>query len=79
MSDPTVISFHFDNEEAAQHFLVWLSESGEQEYWDWMEYREEDEEKGDITALDFDYWSLNEGKTFGPKIKMKCGRMDRRD
>lgn len=44
----------FGNQEALNHFASWLCESGEQEYWNYMEYREE-EEDGDITAVEFDY------------------------
>jgi hypothetical protein len=28
-----VAKIEFDNEAAAKHFLLWLCESGEQEYW----------------------------------------------
>ena len=48
------INFEFDNEAAAKHFCLWLCEQGEQDYWQWMEYREA-EEKGDITATQFHY------------------------
>lgn len=44
----------FPTKEAADHFASWLCGSGEQQYWDWMEYRE-DEEDGDITATSFHY------------------------
>jgi hypothetical protein len=50
----TTIKIIFANEEAAHHFAIWLCESGEQQYWEWMEYRER-EEKGDITAVSFHY------------------------
>lgn len=53
-SKPTDITIKFDSEEAAEHFAVWLCESGEQSYWEWMEYREQEEE-GDITAVQFHY------------------------
>ena len=49
------VKFVFDNVKAAKHFVSWLCESGEQDYWNYMEYREE-EEKGNITVIDFDYW-----------------------
>lgn len=64
----TKLTFEFDNEEALNHFKLWLCEQGEQDYWMWMEYREQ-EETGDITAVDFDYWH-------GETIKVKCGRQD---
>jgi len=60
------LTFKFDSPEAALHFKSWLCEQGEQDYWLWMECQEEDEE-GDITGLDFDYWN-------GPDIKVDCGR-----
>ena len=44
----------FANADARLHFAHWLCGSGEQQYWDWMEYRE-DEEDGDITATSFHY------------------------
>lgn len=44
----------FPNQEAMEHFAAWLCESGEQQYWEWMEYREQ-EEDGDITATHFHY------------------------
>lgn len=72
MSDPkeTVIQIKFANPEAAKHFASWLCESGEQSYWDWMEYREEDEE-GDITAIDFDYHNedISKEKTDSSRYK----------
>lgn len=61
--------FKFENQQALKHFKVWMRESGEQDYWAWMEYRE-DEEDGPITGLRFDYWSD------GNKIKVECGRID---
>ena len=69
------IKFRFDNEEAAQHFLSWLCNSGEQQYWDWMEVREQ-EEKGPITVVRFDYWQ-HDNKKFGQgDVICECGRMD---
>ena len=50
--------FKFDNAKMAEHFKIWLCEQGEQDYWIWMEYREQEEE-GIITAYDFDYWKGN--------------------
>ncbi len=50
----TDIVIRFANKEAALHFASWLCGSGEQQYWDWMYYRE-DEEDGDITAVSFHY------------------------
>jgi hypothetical protein len=50
----TILQIKFANEAAAEHFAHWLCGSGEQQYWDWMEYREEDED-GDITATHFHF------------------------
>jgi hypothetical protein len=50
----TTISITFDNAKAARHFALWLCDAGEQDYWTWMEYREQ-EEKGNITATSFHY------------------------
>ena len=51
----TTLKIEFDNEKAAKHFASWLCGSGEQQYWEWMEYREEDFDEGDITATSFHY------------------------
>lgn len=72
MSKKVVIEF--ENEKAAEHFALWLCGSGEQHYWDWMEYRE-DEDEGPITALHFDYHTPNGGE-FGTTIVTKCGRLN---
>jgi len=52
--DKTVVSIEFDNKIIADHFLNWLCESGEQDYWQWQEVTEE-KECGDITAVIFSY------------------------
>jgi hypothetical protein len=72
-----IVKFVFDNERAAEHFISWLCESGEQSYWQWMDYRET-EEDGNITVLDFDYWGRTKsGKNFGKSdIICSCGRLD---
>lgn len=51
------IVFRFGSPLVANHFALWLCESGEQQYWEWMTYREqEDEGMGcDITATIFHY------------------------
>ncbi len=67
-NSPT-LTFNFENEKAAEHFKSWLCGQGEQDYWMWMEYREQ-EESGDITGIDFDYHS-------GSVIKATCGRLDK--
>jgi hypothetical protein len=54
---------------AAEHFLSWLCGQGEQDYWLWMEYREQ-EEDGDITITSFKY-DFSTGEIVG-----NLGRMD---
>ena len=73
--DKTTLKINFDSSEAAEHFASWLCNAGEQDYWDWMKYREQ-EEDGKITALRFIYHKNNE---FIPdfEINTKCGRMDK--
>ena len=82
------IVIRFANPKAASHFAHWLCGSGEQQYWMWMEYREQ-EEKGDITATSFEYHgeedktkSKNDPKRYGEFmsdniIRTTCGRLDR--
>ncbi len=69
------VVFVFDNDDAAKHFALWLCESGEQSYWDWMECRES-EEDGSITAVDFKYHGEDGVFCSGP-IVATCGRLDR--
>jgi hypothetical protein len=64
----TDLTFKFGSPEAAEHFKSWLCGSGEQHYWGWMEYRE-DEEDGPITGLRFNYHEND-------IIKVECGRLD---
>ena len=66
------LTFQFNTPEAAEHFKVWMCESGEQGYWEWMEYREDEEDTKDITGLDFNYHYKD-----GSIIPVKCGRMDK--
>ena len=68
---PSEVVFKFSNPVAAEHFASWLAGRGEQDYWEWMGDREE-EEDGNITGLDFDY---NEDLI----ISVKCGRLDVED
>lgn len=84
----TILQIKFANEAAAAHFALWLCESGEQQYWDWMQCREE-EEKGDITAQSFHYHgeedetkALDDADRYGEfmcdnTIRTTCGRLDR--
>lgn len=61
-----------EEREAAKHFLVWLCEQGEQDYWTWMEYRE-GENAGDITMLRLKY----DFKKF--TVEPELGRLDRKE
>lgn len=63
------LTIEFDNDAALEHFAVWLSEQGEQDYWLWMKCRETEEE-GNITAISFDYQKET-------TIKATCGRLSR--
>lgn len=86
----TDIIIKFANKTAAHHFAIWLCESGEQQYWNWMEYRE-DEEDGDITVIDFEYHgeedktkAENDPKRYGKfmcdnTIRTTVGRLKRND
>ena len=83
------LKIDFDNEEVARHFGLWLCEAGEQDYWEWMKYREQ-EENGNITAINFHYSSpLDESFPANDKRRYKkakflnnltidttCGRQD---
>lgn len=85
------ITVKFATKEAAHHFALWLCESGEQSYWDWMRYREEEEESatGDITAVSFHYHGpedetkeRNDPARYGEfmcdnTIRTTLGRLDR--
>ena len=52
--EEAILQIKFANQEALDHFASWLCGSGEQQYWDWMEYRET-EDDGNITATSFHY------------------------
>lgn len=81
------IVIEFDSEIAAGHFASWFCGQGEQSYWDWMEYREEEEE-GDITAVSFHYHGIEDKRLsntdpnrYGPfmgdsTIRTISGRLD---
>jgi hypothetical protein len=59
MSKKSKLVIEFDNDKAREHFARWLCGSGEQEYWEWMKFREE-EEAGNITALEFEYFHVKD-------------------
>lgn len=78
--------FEFDNEKALELFASWLCEAGEQDYWQWMEYREEEEE-GPITVTQFIYHAEDKSKAKNDParygrflaeriIRTECGRLD---
>jgi hypothetical protein len=83
----TTLQIKFANEEAAIHFASWLCGAGEQDYWQWMECRE-DEEDGDITATSFHYHgqedetkAQDDEERYGEFmcdniIRTTCGRLD---
>lgn len=83
------LKIEFASQKALEHFASWLCESGEQEYWQWMETRES-EEDGNITATEFDYHgpedetkAEDDPKRYGEfmcddTIRTKCGRLNRR-
>lgn len=88
MADKVKLTVEFDNEEALDHFAIWLCESGEQQYWEWMAVRET-EEDGDITAVDFDYHNKKGGavaddpEAYGEfledgTIRTVCSRLDKK-
>lgn len=66
----TKITIEFNNLKAAEYFQSWLCGQGEQDYWLWMECREEEDIDGDITATSFNY-DFNK-----LEVKASCGRMD---
>lgn len=68
------LMIQFNNQKAIKHFATWLCESGEQDYWMWMEERETEDEDA-ITAVRFDYF--NGAKKFlgTNTINAICGRL----
>ena len=65
----------FDNPKAAEHFLSWLCEAGEQDYWEWMRCREQ-EKGGNITVVDFDYFNGHRKLGGSGVVPCKCGRLE---
>jgi len=78
MMSKVTLKIEFDSQEASDHFVGWLDGQGEQDYWMWMEYREQ-EELGDITAIEFDYnQKLVDGKFVADNtIRTVCSRLDK--
>ena len=82
MSEKTTLKIEFNSPETALHFASWLDGQGEQDYWIWMECREQEEE-GDITATRFDWgnpklsWERRKAAFLkDPVIRATCGRLD---
>lgn len=66
----TKVTIEFDNPKAAEHFQTWLCEAGEQDYWEWMDCREQEEEDDNITAVSLHYnWQ-------DLIVTTTCGRLD---
>lgn len=59
----TRVTFNFPSEEAAEAFLEWLSESGEQSLWEYLDAQERE-------YIEFDY---REGSGFPRIIKVTVG------
>ena len=51
----TNVIIKFDRLEAADHFVTWMCEAGEQDYWNWMEYRQQESSNPSMTATTFEY------------------------
>ncbi len=73
------LKIDFENERALKHFAVWMTEEGEQTYWEWMKVQEEKEE-GPIT-VNFHYHGPNNKGSFLEDniIRTTCERMDSDD
>lgn len=70
----------FDNPFARAQFLSWMCESGEQEYWDYMQYREAEHDDGDITVVNFDYpedFESDDPSDAELHVHAMCGRLDK--
>ena len=52
--EKSLLTFEFDSPVVREHFAMWLCNCAEQDYWQYMEYREQ-EYDGNITAVSFDY------------------------
>lgn len=53
----STVKIEFINHDAARYFINWLSGQGEQDYWEWMQYREEESDEEAMTATQFGYSS----------------------
>ena len=61
----------FPNGDARSHFVHWLCGQGEQDYWMWMEYREQEEPNVDITVF-FDYRKDNAYDPAPDSVMIEC-------
>jgi hypothetical protein len=77
MKNKQKIIIEFDNDKAAKHFASWLCDQGEQDYWLYMECREQEEE-GNITATKFNYHGESGEESFMEDniIRTSVGRLD---
>ncbi len=73
VSDSDLI-IKFPNKEAADFFASWLCNSGEQNYWEYMTYREEEfPNEKNITAISFHYHG-EEDKTKSTTDPLRYGK-----
>jgi hypothetical protein len=70
------LKIEFGTVGARDHFARWLCGSGEQDYWQWMECREQEEE-GPITATEFQYFREGSGFVADGVIRTNCGRFSK--
>lgn len=49
------VKINFHSKKSANHFITWLCEQGEQDYWVWMEAGDPEEDEGEVVG--FQYWS----------------------
>lgn len=74
MSD---VKISFDNEKTARHFVAWLCNAGEQDYWEWMKHREKEDPEGEFTAT-FRY-DFDESDDLKLEVKATSTRLDYED
>lgn len=73
----SIVKFEFDNNAAAQAFLTWLCEQGEQDYYFWMRHGDDGEEDKNIVGFDYFHGPKNEngGKEFCPNLTVIAANM----
>jgi hypothetical protein len=71
------ITIEFDSDEIATHFATWLCEAGEQDYWNWIRYQEQNYPNINC-AISFDYHGERDDLEFMQDwtIRTKSGRLD---